>query len=103
MTSMPGSTITYVMLISPSSAPPLSSRVDDSVPRVCEPSASEPAQGRGLQLTDPLPGQPEDRPDLIQRLWRLPPDPEPPANDLRPLWVQTRPSALPPPRHFLGL
>jgi hypothetical protein len=28
-----------------------------------------PAQDRGLQLTDPLPGQPEDRPDLIQRLW----------------------------------
>src|SRR5437867_7507967 len=39
----------------PSSAPPLSSGVDDSVTRVCELTASEPAQGRGLQLTDPLP------------------------------------------------
>src|SRR5258708_38202814 len=97
MTSMPGSTITYVMLISPSSAPPLSSRVDDSVPRVCEPSASEPAQGRGLQLTDPLPGQPEDRPDLIQRLWRLHPDPRPPADDLRLLLVQDPPGAPYPP------
>src|SRR5918996_3679787 len=64
LTSMHGSTITYVMVVSPSSAPPLSSGVDDSVPRVCEPPASEPAQGRGLQLTNPLPGQPQDRLDL---------------------------------------
>src|SRR5918996_4180788 len=71
LTSMHGSTITYVMVVSPSSPPPLSSGVDDSVPRVCEPPASEPAQGRGLQLTNPLPGQPQDRLDLIQRLWRF--------------------------------
>src|SRR5207245_6867524 len=50
LTSMHGSTITYVMVISPSSAPPLSSGVDDSVPRVCEPTASKLAQGRGLQV-----------------------------------------------------
>src|SRR5713226_8451836 len=101
LTSMHGSTITYVMVISPSSAPPLSSGVDDSVPRVCEPTASEPAQGRGLQLTDPLPGQPEDRPDLIQRLWRL--HAEPAANDLRLLWLQGRQGALHPRRQFLSL
>jgi len=36
-----------------------------------------------------LPGQPEDRPDLIQRLWPHA-NSEPAANDLRVLWLQGR-------------
>src|SRR2546425_13071647 len=44
-----------------------------------------------------------DRPDLIQRLWRLHADPQQAANDLRLLRLQGRQGALHPHRQFLGL